>query len=309
MKALLAKKKILFIVLGVVALAAAVTVFALSQRGYRSIQIYRLDGQVDLMRTNRAMVPAEGMMLRSGDHADTHAESRLYLKVDNDKYLLAEPETSFTIVAKGTSERSRTEIDLEKGGIVSHLTKALEPDSSYEVITPNSVMAVRGTSFRVYVWYDAEGVSHTRLEVFEGTVEVRLRYPDGTLSAESRFFGPGSVVTIWGNSTTSDYDMSENGIDYYSLEIPTLEFLKIGLAANTDAYDITAVDLNEVIRNKQSIFTVTFTVNNRQFAIQYVRWGECAHAPLLSPAPGSDWNFDFSEPIYADTEITWGSGG
>ena len=317
-------KKVLLIALAAVAVVAAVVVFVLSQQGYRSVRVYRLDGEAELTRSNRTMVPAEGTMLRSGDHLKTAVESWLYLQIDDDKYMLAEPETSFSIIAKGTSERSRTKIELEFGALVSHLTNPLSDDSSYEVETPNSVMAVRGTSFRVSVWYDSEGVSHTKLEVFEGIVEVHLRYPDGSLSEEGRFFGPGSVVTIWGNSATSDYDeagewtetisadgiviltVTANRIDYYSLEIPTLEFLKIGLLELTDGYDITLIDLNEVIRNKQSVFTVTFTVNSRQFAVQYVKWGECAHAPLLSPSAGSSWDFDFTTPIYADTEIRWG---
>ena len=52
--------------------------------------------------------------------------------------------------------------------------------------------------------------SRAVLQVFEGVVEVHLRYPNGSLSKEGRTFGKGTTVSIWGDSSTSDYDFVED---------------------------------------------------------------------------------------------------
>lgn len=279
--------------------------------GYRTIQLYQLDGEAEVLRAARQVKPYVGMMLRSEDEAATFVESYMYLKLDDDKYVMAEPETRFSIVAQGSRADSRTKIRLDVGAIVNHITVPLSEDSSYEVTTPNSTMAVRGTSFRVSVWFDADGVSHTKLEVFEGVVETRLVYPDGTLSEESRIWTAGQTVTIWGNSFTSDYDYHEGQIageiDYYELEVPTLVFLKVGVN-DLPEYDITEEELDEIIALKQTQYTVYFMRNGRVFATQNVYWNHCAKEPTLKPAAVGRWNFDFKTPITESIRINWIGG-
>lgn len=293
---------------GVLVIAAAVALFVHLSSGYRTIQLYQLDGEAELLRSSRPVEPYVGMMLRSEDHVSTMEESYLYLKMDDDKYMLAEPETRFTIIAKGSAENSKTTIKLEIGAVVNHITAPLSSQSSYEVTTPNSTMAVRGTSFRVYVWFDELGVSHTMLQVFEGIVEVHLLYPDGSISEEARRFTAGQTVTIWGDSETSDYDRVEGEIDYYALEIPTLEFLKIGING-LETYDISIPEVEEIIRIKQSFYTVNFKVGNRIFASQSIQWGKTAHIPELRPALSGSWDFNFEKKIYEDTDVFWSYAG
>ena len=191
-------KSSLFIALIVAALVLVVGAVAIVKltSGFRTIQLYQLDGDGEVRRSAAAMKPYEGMMLQSEDEVRTFVESYMYLKLDDDKYVLAEPLTRFCIVAEGTRADSRTKIRLDEGAIVNHITVPLSDESSYEVTTPNSTMAVRGTSFRVVVWFDGDGVSHTMLQVFEGVVETRLLYPDGTLSEGARRWKTGQTVTI-----------------------------------------------------------------------------------------------------------------
>ncbi|MBR0040676.1 MAG: FecR domain-containing protein [Oscillospiraceae bacterium] len=290
-----------------VVIAGGVLIAMRMTRGYRTIQLYQLDGEAEVLRASRQMKPYVGMMLRSEDEAATFVESYLYLKLDDDKYVLAEPETRFSIVALGTSADSRTEIRLDVGAIVNHITVPLSEESVYEVTTPNSTMAVRGTSFRVFVWFDEDGVSHTLLQVFEGSVETRLIFPDGTMSAEIRVWHAGQTVMIWGNSVTSAYEVILDAIDYYSLEIPTLEFLKIGLSS-LPQYDISLPEVDKIIELKQTYFTVSFVRNGHVFATQSVLWNHCAQVPTLKPAMFGRWNFDFETPITEDTRINWIGG-
>ncbi len=292
----------------VVVLVAVGVFLALRTTDYITIQVYDLDGDAEIQRQDVGTIDAyANMLLQSGDRGTTFVDSWLYLRVDNDKYILAEPETRFTVTASGTKQDSRIRLDLEIGALVNHITEPLSKKSSYEVTTPNSTMAVRGTSFRVEVWFDEDGVSHTKLQVFEGVVEVHLVYPDGSISEEGRLFTAGQTVLIWGNDETSDYEYVENEIDYYSLKIPTLEFLKIGIK-NFGDYDITLIDVNEVIRIKQTYFPVSFTVDGELFGSQSILFDNYATEPSLRPTPNGRWDYDFDVPIRGDVEIPWIAG-
>ena len=297
---------IALIVAALVLIVGAVAIVKITS-GFRTIQLYQLDGEGEVRRAAAAMKPYEGMMLQSEDEVSTFAESYMYLRLDDDKYVLAEPLTRFCIVAEGTRADSRTKIRLDEGSIVNHITVPLSDESSYEVTTPNSTMAVRGTSFRIVVWYDADGVSHAMLQVFEGVVETRLLYPDGTLSEGARLWTAGQTVTIWGNSFTSDYDRAEGEIDYYEPEVPTLEFLKIGLTELPD-YDISMPELDEIIELKQTRFTVSFVRGGQVFATQAVLWNHCAQEPTLKPAEFGHWDFNFDTPITEATVVRWVGG-
>ncbi len=215
---------------------------AAAEEKYRSVQVYQLEGEAEVLRNSASIQPYLNMMLENEDHVSTFSESWIYLKMDEDKYLLAEPETRFLLQASGSGSRTRTVIRLESGALISHLVNPLQDGSSYEVVTPNSTMAVRGTSFRVYVWFDSDGVSHTLLQVFEGTVAVQLLYPDGSLSTETRFFKTGQAIRIWGNDTISEYEEGPFSIRYSNLHSHTLEFLGIGIQ-NLSGYDISAFAL------------------------------------------------------------------
>jgi len=305
MKTLLKNKKALGIVIAAALALVAAVVFLLvrGSNGFRSIQIYRLDGTAEVRRGEREFSPYVNMALTSGDHVATHEESYLYLKMDGDKFMLAEPLTRFSLTATGTRQDSRTVIDLEIGAVTSHLTEPLSENSSYEVTTPNSTMAVRGTSFRVYVWYDEDGISHTLLMVFEGTVACRLIYPDGTMSGE-RLFTEGQWASIWGSSETSDYDGWGDDIDYLSLDIPTLQFLKIGIR-DLSRYNITMRRVNEIIKLKLSFFDVRFMVGEQLFGTQRIQYEHFAAEPSLRPTQYGRWDYDFETPILEDTEIQW----
>ena len=100
----------------------------------------------------------EGMRLESGDRITVGADSWLKIKMDEDKYALVEPGTILRLEASGSSTDSKTVLHLEAGAVSSRLESKLSDGASYEVNTPNSTMAVRGTVFRVEVTIDENGV-------------------------------------------------------------------------------------------------------------------------------------------------------
>ncbi len=237
----------------VVGIVALVNINGDKKDEYRSIQVYEVDGTAEIDRAEIGVLePYANMALQSEDEATTFTESYLQLKLDDDKYVLAEPETVFGIVATGTSEDSRTTIELRQGAVVNSIENALSSDSVYEVNTPNSTMAVRGTRFRVTCFIDEDGVLHTRLDVMEGQVECHLVFPDGTIDPEAILVEAGRAVGIWGDDKESAYEFLDGEVEYGDLDQKVLDFLKFCIEEGGAELSISLEELEELIEEKES---------------------------------------------------------
>lgn len=152
------------------------------QEAYRSIMVYQVNGNATITRDKvGAMDAYENLMLVSGDIVEVPQDSNVRLKLDNDKYLLAESDTVICIKAEGDADNSKTYIDLQKGAVTNEIQNKLGSGSSYEVNTPNSIMAVRGTVFRVALGQTENGEYETKIDVFDGAVKVNPVAADGTV--------------------------------------------------------------------------------------------------------------------------------
>ena len=194
------------------------------EEDYRQIQVYKIDGTAMVARQGSSMDAYENMQLQSGDVIETIEESYLQLKLDEDKYILIEPESKISLQATGNSVDSKTSIYLEKGAIVNQLDNPLSEDSSYEITTPNSTMAVRGTTFRVEITVDEKGESHAKVAVYDGKVECNLVFPDGTI-AEPVIVEKGIEVLIWGDDTQTEY-VGTGNISYKEMKTVVIDFLR-----------------------------------------------------------------------------------
>lgn len=190
---------------------------------YRQIQVYKIDGTVTVERQGSSMEAYHNMQLQSGDSITTVADSYVQLKLDEDKYILVEPESQISLQATGNSVDSKTSIELVKGAIVNQLDNPLSEDSSYEVTTPNSTMAVRGTTFRVELTVDEKGETYAKVAVYGGKVECNLVFPDGTIT-EPVMIEAGMEVLVWGDDVESEY-VGTNHISYEELREIVIDFL------------------------------------------------------------------------------------
>ena len=218
---------------GTVAVVGTVVAAAilLNDQAYRTVAVQEVNGtsiiQNEKQESSNAYV---GMHLNSGDDVTVQAASDLTLLLDMDKYVYAEENTHFWLEAEGDSETSKTRIHLDQGAELNRLNTALTEGEEYEVDTPNSVMAVRGTVFRVCVYYDSDGIAWTNLEVYDGNVEVSLKTLEGEFNGESEVFGPGEAAVIRASSDFSEFVVDDNAnvkwpIDYE--EIPQATALKL----------------------------------------------------------------------------------
>ena len=219
------------------------------EEAYRMIQVLEVSGSVSVERASMGVMDVyEGMRLESGDKITVGAESWLKIKMDEDKYALVEPDSVLRLEASGSSADSKTVLHLEAGAVSNRLEEKLSDASSYEVNTPNSTMAVRGTVFRVEVTIDENGVSISNVSVYGGSVATRLVYPDGTMDEEQAavLLVDGTAAQMWGNDVLSEYVTTDAALELDDLRLETLEFLREAQDAG-QKLEISQEELEELI--------------------------------------------------------------
>lgn len=310
------KLKVILPIAGILLVVIIVAFVLLKKEAYRVIQVSNVEGTAEVDREDIGVLDAyQGMLLQSQDNVAVEVESYLYLKLDEDKYLMIEPESKFRLEATGNNKNSKTSIYLEEGAIVNRLDNKLSEDSVYEVSTPNSTMAVRGTIFRVEVRQlpDGSGVE-TYVSVYEGEAECSLIHPDGTIEEAVVIVSGDETVVIRETETKTIIVNEPEAIEYEELEYKVLEFIQkaieerenSGLTKETEELIqlILSVKKGQVTEEKE-IYTVTFIYDGKLFATQQIAEGDCASVPKLLPSLTGNWDFDFTKPIENDLTIEW----
>lgn len=221
------------------------------ENSYRSILLYEIEGTAKVERQGAGTINGvENLHLESGDELTVEAESFTRLRLDDDKYVMVEEDSALSIEAAGSREDSRTSIHLTKGTIINEIQNPLSAGSMYEVTTPNSVMAVRGTIFRVEIYYDENGELCTRVSVLDGEVASRLIYPDGTMDEEV-VTSHGKEVIIHSNADLTEYLGESREIDYDSLPLGSLYTIRDLMDQGSFVEGITREELAELIRRME----------------------------------------------------------
>lgn len=303
---------------GIVLIAAVVLIIVFTTKkedGYRTIQIYEMEGDAVLTRKDVGEMEAyENLMLKSGDKVNTRSNSSLRLKMDSDKFMLMDPDTEVELFATGDSKNSKTNINLNAGAVTVEIKNKLNKDSTYRITTPNSVMAVRGTVFRVEVTYDENGKCITRVMVFEGSVTVEKKEEDGTLSEKVILEAGQQAIIKEEDGVVKIIVLDE--IDYEELPLEVLEFLKEIVKGGTKLC-ISLEELERLIKTKKGLLeenkpeasqepyqcTVTFMYDGKVFGTQEVMNGELVQIPKLIPDAEGQWDYDFEVPVVTDIAI------
>ena len=298
------KKVIIGAIVGAVILVILITtifIFKNKKPEYRLLKVYDVAGNASVTRKDLGeLEPYNNMVLESGDRVSLDT-GEMVLQADNDKYIYLEEHTELVLKASGSSQNSKTTIELEKGGITNDIQNKLSEDSSYEINTPNSTMSVRGTIYRVYV-YEEDGVKYTKITVFQGKVVTHLKYKDGTISTKSVEVEGGKETLIYEDGKTTDYVFDTQDIEYEEVPNYILEIL-LGMAKDDRELSISQEELEELL--SKGPFTVTFVYNGNVFGTQTVERGKKAVVPKLKPAEKGTWQFNFMTPITEDITIEW----
>lgn len=159
-------------VLAVAAVALVAALFAgRAGETFRSIKIVETSGIVTINREGIGDLDAAvNMNLVSGDSVHTDRDAYVVLMLDADKYVMLGGSGAMEVIAEGDETSGRTSIVLEQGSVLSEIQNPLGSGSSYEVVTPNATMSVRGTVFEI----DRKADGLVTLLVYDGTVAMEL---------------------------------------------------------------------------------------------------------------------------------------
>jgi len=135
--------------------------------------------------TNRASVNT-GDTLKNGDSLETLRGNTAVIRLD------ADPKNLIYV-----SEETALTVDDSEGGLglkvfrgkVAVSAQSLEPLRTFRVTSPTAVAVVRGTQFQIAVTPSVSTVLG-----YSGTVEVKRRMPDGSVSKDSVLLQPGERV-------------------------------------------------------------------------------------------------------------------
>ncbi len=316
------KKKMMIAAIAVAAIAAVVVAVILivsknKEAAYRIIKVYEVQGEAVVTNSTKGDIEAyENMVLESGDRV-TVGNGKLTLKLDEDKYVYAEANTTFELLASGTPKNSKTTINLIDGQIANEIQNKLSDDSYYEINTPNSTMSVRGTIYYVQTYVGDDGKRYTKVSVFDGSVETNRLSTEGINYGDNVMVQKGNEIIIYDDGEETEFlDDGVREIDFEELSLSVIDILDTINREHGERIVIPEEikeKLEEARENGTLLeyeegkgpFTVTFMFGDVEFASQTVEYGKLVTKPSLQPAPTGYWDYDFSEPVRADTIIKW----
>ncbi len=204
------------IVLCALVLSVVTAVFATgkSEESYRTITVIEISGTVGVVHNDIEYAAYTGMHLEEGYTVVTSGSSYIRLLLDDDKYVKLEAGSKavFEEVGKG-----KTAIRLERGSLISEITKSLDVDEDFIVNTPNAVLAVRGTLFRVNLERTENGELNTDVITYGGAVASKRVQPDGEVEDVEVTISEGFRATVNMDDKNTVYVVDDVKVDIDSL--------------------------------------------------------------------------------------------
>lgn len=170
---------------------------------YRYVEVFDYDGKVSVNRNDKDIKVFANMRLIAKDTCETDDDSTLELLVDDDKHIEAGENTKFKITAKGSPKKGSVSIKLVSGNALFTIDEKLREDDSFEVVTGNATLSVRGTKFLVD--YNKK-INVTYVEVKNGTVWAQTN--DGLY-----ILNEGDSATIYDDYTEATVPASSGVIE------------------------------------------------------------------------------------------------
>lgn len=184
----------------------------------RIISVYEINGGATVTREKKGDIEAfADMKLQNGDKLAVASGGTLTLRLDEDKFVTLDEETSIELNATGTDRSSQTDIKLISGTVLSNITAKLGDDSVYDVSTPKSTMSVRGTVFSVSYIPGENDEGTVTVSVFDGAVNVQPLTSDGSKTEESALITTGQSAVVTENVQKGVIASSNEPLDVQKL--------------------------------------------------------------------------------------------
>ena len=145
----------------------------------RQLTVTEITGSAFFTRDGRRMPVSKNTKLKSGDILETEEDATVRISIDNDKFVLAEPNTSMYIYCTDIASKGDIAVNLSSGSVICEINKELKKNSSFVLKTPNSTASVKGTVFRAQFdvkknFMDYNDVMVTEYQNFDGTINLQL---------------------------------------------------------------------------------------------------------------------------------------
>ncbi len=219
------KRNQLFIIIAtVVLLIGAVIIGVLvvggNNQGYRTINVVEVYGKVGVVKNNIEYSAYPGMLLQEGHEIITSGDSYVRLVLDGDKYVKLEAGSKLMFETLGTLGSGKTKLCLERGSLSTELTKPLKVDEQYVVNTPNAVLAVRGTFFRVELQTAENGEVIADVLTYGGQVASQRIMPTGAIVEEEVLINAGYKASIAMSEQTTRYIVEAEDGEQQNVDLP-----------------------------------------------------------------------------------------
>lgn len=154
MEKVMAHKKLIAVLAAAAIVLLGISAYVMASgnrnQSYRSIKIVEMEGTVVIDREGMDSLNASvNMNLVSGDYVTTAQGSYVVLRLDSDKYVMLGENGAMKVTAEGDENSGRTSIELAAGSVLNEIQNPLGQNSTFDIVTPNATMSVRGTVFEV----------------------------------------------------------------------------------------------------------------------------------------------------------------
>lgn len=182
------------------------------KQGYRTVSVVEVSGRVGLVKDGMEYSAYPGMMLQEGHEIVTSGDSYARLVLDSDKYVKLESGSKLVFETLGVLGSGKTRLCLERGALSTELVSPLKTDEEYVVNTPNAVLAVRGTYFRVSVQMTRSGEVQSDVMTYGGRVASKRILPSGEIVDEEVLIDAGFKTGIQRNADDTFYVVQEMAV-------------------------------------------------------------------------------------------------
>ena len=203
----------LAIVIGVI----LVVVLTSGEGSYYTIKLMDHKGNVKIDRDGKSLEAQQDMKLRDKDYVTVPSDGFLRINCDKSIYAYFEHNTEASINA---GRDKKLKIKLVKGEMVVEIQRKLADDESFNVVTPNTTLAIRGTVIAVKTNTTSDGVVETVNYCLEGKAEVEINGSETkTLSAGEGWL----TVTDASGSLMESRPIGAEDFEFADIEVDSLK--------------------------------------------------------------------------------------
>jgi hypothetical protein len=229
------EQNIKYLLIGLISIIFAVILIIfcsilLGTQKARIVRIIEISGNAFISRNREQMNANKNTSLLSGDVITTDKNSKLRILIDDDKIISVEPESSLYIQYTNYADKGDIIVSLTDGAVLNQINKPLSKKATYQVKTPNCVVDVKGTIFRVAFNYAESYLGYadvmtTDVQNFEGNVALTLYDYKGNASEKEMLLAEKKCAEMISCSQACRFNFLNQETNLYNMNAQTLKEL------------------------------------------------------------------------------------